>query len=47
MVGTISLNNMRLLDIKKDFMERKINDRVYIEIPNGYSEVNNIKFIQK
>ena len=36
MIGTISGNNMRLVDITKAFMERKLNERVYIEIPDGY-----------
>ena len=46
MVGTRSGNNMILVDIKKPFMERKLNERVYIEIPDGHSEVNNIKYTQ-
>ena len=44
MIGTISGNNMRLVDITKAFMERKLKERVYIEIPDGYSEINSIKF---
>ena len=44
MIGTISGNNMRLVDITKAFMESKLKERVYIEIPDGYSEINSIKF---
>ena len=44
MIGTISGNNMRLVDITKSFMESKLKERVYIEIPDGYSEINSIKF---
>ena len=44
MIGTISGNNMRLVDIKKAFVESKLKERVYIEIPDGYSEINSIQF---
>ena len=46
MVGTITGNNIRLVEITKYFMERKLNEMFYINIQDVYLDVNNIQSTQ-